>query len=192
MAIKIYIDQGHNPAGVNGGAIVGDIEEQDINYKVGILLADILHSDYRFEARTSRTAPSQVLGYNSSSSLAERVNQANAWPADYFVSIHCNSNPNPAINGAEVYVYQFYSQAEYLANHVLQRIVQIVRIRDNGVRTNPSLYVLRKTNMTSILVELGYMSNSGDLQRLLNEQGAYAYAIYMGLLDYFGLTPLAS
>ncbi len=191
MAIKIYIDQGHNPGGVNGGAIVGEIEEQEINYNVGIMLADILRSDYRFEVKTSRTSPTQVLGYNVTTSLAERVNQANAWPADYFISIHSNSNPSPAINGAEVYIYEFYTQAEYLAQHVLQRIAQIVGVRDNGVRANPSLYVLRKTNMTSILVELGYMTNPGDLQKLLNDQGAYAYAIYIGLLDYFGLSPLS-
>ncbi len=191
MAIKIYIDQGHNPGGVNGGAIAGDIEEQEINYNVGIKLANILRSDYRFEVKTSRTSPTQVLGYNVTTSLAERVNQANAWPADYFISIHCNSNPSPAINGAEVYIYEFYTQAEYLAQHILQRIVQIVGVRDNGVRANPSLYVLRKTNMTSILVELGYMSNPGDLQKLLNNQDAYAYAMYIGLLDYFGLSPLS-
>ena len=191
MAIKIYIDQGHNPGGVNGGAVVGDIEEQEINYNVGIMLADILRSDYRFEVKTSRTSPTQVLGYNVNTSLAARVNQANEWPADYFISIHCNSNPSPAINGAEVYIYEFYTQAEYLAQHVLQRIVQIVGVRDNGVRANPSLYVLRKTNMPSILVELGYMTNAGDLQKLLNDQSAYAYAIYIGLLDYFGLSPLS-
>ena len=190
MAIKIYIDQGHNPGGINGGAVVGDIEEQQINYNVGTMLADLLRSDYRFEVKTSRTSPTQILGYNSASSLAQRVNEANAWPADYFISIHSNSNPNPAINGAEVYVYQFGTQAEYLAQHVLQRIVQIVGVRDNGVRTNPTLYVLRNTNMPSILVELGYMTNAFDLQKLLNNQDAYAYAIYIGVLDYFGFSPL--
>ncbi len=191
MAIKIYIDQGHNPGGINGGAIAGDVEEQYINYNVGIILADIMRADYRFEVKTSRTSPDQILGYNSSSSLAARVNEANAWPADYFISIHCNANTNPAINGAEVYVYQLYTQAEYLARHVLNRIVQIVGIRDNGVRTNPSLYVLRATQMTSILVELGYMTNPGDLQLLLGDPGNYAYAIYLGFLDYFGLVPLS-
>lgn len=190
MAIKIYIDQGHNPGGVNGGAVVGEVEEQWINYNVGTMLADILRADYRFEVRTSRSSPTQILGYNSSTSLALRVDQANAWPANYFISIHCNSNPNPAINGAEVYIYQFYTEAEYLADHIINKIVQIVGVRDNGVRTNPSLYVLRRTQMPSVLVELGYMTNPLDMDKLLNAQGAYAYAIYMGLLDYFGFAPL--
>jgi len=191
MAIRIYIDQGHNPGGVNTGAIVGDIEEQAINYQVGIILAGILRSDYRFEVRTSRNSPTQVLGYNTRTSLAERVDQANQWPANYFISIHSNANPNPAINGAEVYVFEFYTQAQYLAQHVLQRIVQIVGIRDNGVRANPSLFVLRRTRMPAILIELGYMTNPGDLEMLLNDQGAFAYAIYLGMLDYFGFSPLS-
>lgn len=190
MAIKIYIDQGHNPSGINGGAMVRDVEEQWINYNVGIMLADILRSDYRFEVRTSRNQYDEVLGYNSSSSLAMRVNQANAWPADYFISIHCNANPNPAINGAEVYIYSFYTQAEYLAEHILERIVQLVGVKDNGVRTNPALYVLRKTTMPAVLAELGYMTNPSDLTVLIQNQRAYAYAIYMGLLDYFGFVPL--
>jgi len=190
LAIKIFVDQGHNPGSVNAGASVQGIEEQEINYNVGRLLGGFLYEDPRFEVKLSRNYPEQVVGYNTSSSLALRVEGANSWPADYFVSIHSNYNPNPAINGAEVYVYQAYTQAYYLAEHVLGRIVQIVGIRNNGVRTNPSLYVLRKTNMPAILVELGYMSNPSDLQKLLNKQGAFAYAIYVGLLDYFGLKTL--
>lgn len=190
MAIKIFIDQGHNPGTVNAGANAQGVEEQYINYEVGTKLANLLRADSRFEVRTSRAYPGEVLGYNASSSLAIRVNAANSWPADYFLSIHSNSNPNPAINGAEMYIYEFGTQAEYLAQHILNRIVQIVGVRNNGVRENPSLYVLRRTAMPAVLVELGYMSNSSDLQKLVNDQDAYAYAIYMGLLDYFGLEPL--
>lgn len=187
MAIRIYIDQGHNPGNINAGASVPEIEEQEINYNVGIMLAAFLYEDPRFDVRTSRTSPEQVLGYNATSSLAARVNAANSWPADYFISIHSNSNPNPAINGAEVYVYQPYTQAYYLAEYVLNRIVEIVGIRNNGVRINPSLYVLRNTNMPAILVELGYLTNPSDLEMLINDQGGFAYGIYLGLLDYFGL-----
>lgn len=190
MAIKIYIDQGHNPGMVNAGASAQGVEEQYINYEVGTKLANLLRADSRFEVRTSRTTPTEVLGTSASSSLAARVSGANSWPADYFVSIHANANPNPTINGAEVYVYEFDTQSDYLAQHILNRIVQIVGVRNNGVRENPSLYVLRNTNMPAVLVELGYMTNNADLQKLINNQDAYAYAIYLGLLDYFGLEPV--
>ena len=190
LAIKIYIDQGHNPGSINAGASVRGVEEQEINYNVGRLLANYLVADPRFEVKTSRNTPEQVLGENATTSLAARVNEANAWPADYFLSIHSNANTNPAINGAEIYVYENYTQAYYLAEYVINRIVQIVGVRNNGVRVNQSLYVLRNTNMPSLLIELGYMTNPSDLLHLIYDQENYAYAIYLGLLDYFGFTPI--
>lgn len=190
MAIKIFIDQGHNPQGFNAGAEGFGLREQDITYQVGIYLANILNEDPRFEARTSRTSPEQVLGYSNTSSLAERVRLANTWPADYFLSIHCNSNVNPNINGTECYVYENYSQSYYLAERILLSIVSRVGTFNNGVRINPSLYVLRRTNMPAVLIELAYLSNASDAELLETRQYDFAYAIYEGLLSYFGLSPL--
>ena len=187
MAIKIFIDQGHNPQGVNAGAEGFGMREQDITYNVGMYLADILRNDSRFEVKTSRNSPNEVLGTSNSTSLAARVNAANSWAADYFISIHANANTNPAINGSEIYVYQEYTQAYYLAEQVLQAIVERVGTKDNGVRLNPSLYVLRRTKMPAILVELGYITNESDAQKLKDNQYEFAYGIYQGLLNYLGL-----
>ena len=107
---------------------------------------------------------------SNTTSLRARVEAANSWPADYFISIHANSNPNPAINGSEVYVYQTYTQAYYMAQDVLQGIVDVVGTKDNGVRVNSSLYVLRRTQMPAILVELAYLSNEEDAQKLAENQ----------------------
>ena len=54
MAIKIYIDQGHNPQGFNAGAEGNGLREQDVNFSVGLKLYELLQSDDRFEARLSR------------------------------------------------------------------------------------------------------------------------------------------
>ena len=70
---------------------------------------------------------------------------------------------------------------------MLDAIVNLVGTKDNGVRTNPSLYVLRRTQMPAILVELAYLSNFEDRQRLIDEQYAFAEGIYDGLLNYFDL-----
>lgn len=187
MAIKIFIDQGHNPSTVNVGAEGFGMQEADITYNVGAYLADMLDSDDRFEVRTSRTNPTQVLGTSNSSSLSQRVQAANSWPADYFVSIHVNANVNPSINGTEVYVYRTGTQSYYLAEQVLDAIVTLVGTKDNQVRVNSSLYVLRRTNMPAILVELAYITNAQDAEKLRNDQYNFAYGIYIGLLHYFGL-----
>lgn len=187
LAIKIFVDQGHNPSGFNAGAEGFGYREQDITYMVGIFLANILSNDPRFEVRVSRPTPETVLGTSNATSLRERVYMANSWPADYFISIHVNSNPNPEINGSEVYVYDLDSLAAELAEQVLLEIVRRTGTKNNGVRVNSALYVLRRTQMPSILVELGYISNYDDVQKLVNDQYQFAYGIYVGLLNYLGL-----
>ena len=188
MPIRIFIDQGHNPQGANAGAEGFGLREQDINYAVGMELARLLNSDPRFTARVSRTTLTESLGTSNATSLQQRVYLANSWPADYFVSIHCNANTNPAVNGTEVYVHQQNTQAYWLAQHVLNGVVDAVGTRDNGVRINPSLYVLRRTAMPAILVELAYLTNGADALKLRDEQPAFAQGIYNGLLSYFGFS----
>ena len=186
MAIKIFIDQGHNPQNVNAGAEGFGLREQDITYNVGIYLADFLRQDSRFEVKTSRNFPDEILGTTNNSSLSQRVTMANNWPADYFLSIHVNANTNPDINGTEMYVYKENTQAYFLAEHILNNIVNILKTKDNGVRVRPSLYVLKNTNMPAVLLELAYITNFQDSEKLRNDQQKFARAIYDGLLNYFG------
>lgn len=187
MAIKIYIDQGHNPTGnPNTGASWYGQDEQDITYEVGVMLADLLREDGRFQVRLSRPAPETVLGTSNATSLVERVNQANRWPADYFISLHGNANPNTAINGTEVYVHRLFTQANWLAERVLDGIVERVGTKNNGVRARPGLYVLKYTHMPAILVEMAYLSNPEDAEKLRSRRYAFAQGIYQGILRYFG------
>ena len=189
MAIKIYIDQGHNPTGYpNAGASWYGQQEQDITYEVGQYLSQLLRQDGRFEVRLSRPEPATVVGGSNADSLRQRVNDANRWGANYFISIHANASTNTEANGTEIYVYRLYTQANWLAQHVLQGIVDTVGTKDNGVRARTNLYVLRRTAMPAILVELGYMSNPGDAEKLRNDRYQFALGIYRGILRYFGLS----
>lgn len=190
MPIRIFIDQGHNPQGVNAGAEGNGLREQDVTYQVGLSLSQMLEADPRFSVRLSRNSPTDSLGTSNATSLQARVHMANSWPANYFISIHCNSNPNPVINGSEVYVYQEGTQSYWLAQHILNGVTQEAGTRDNGVRVNPSLYVLRRTQMPAVLVELGYLSNAADASKLMNDPRSFARGIYLGLLSYFGFTSL--
>ncbi len=187
LPINIFIDQGHNPSGTfNSGAEANGVTESEVNYQVGIYLQNLLNNDSRFAARVSRPTPTTVLGTNNTTSLAERVRLANEWPANYFISIHCNSNPDPAVNGTEIYIYQYGTQSNWFAEPIMDSITMTVGTNDNGIRANPSLYVLRRTNMPSILIELGYVTNTSDAERLRNDQYQFAYGIYLGILRYFG------
>lgn len=186
MAIKIFIDQGHNPENVNAGAEGFGLREQDITYNVGIYLRDILNADPRFEARVSRPSPDTILGTTNATSLAARVDAANSWPADYFLSIHTNANTNPSVNGTEMYIYRSGSTAQALAESLLDSITQRLDTKRNGVFVRPSLYVLRRTRMPAVLLELAYITNAEDAEKLEDRQYDFAYAIYTGLLNFFG------
>lgn len=185
MPTKIFVDQGHNPTGShNIGAQGNGLYEQDITYTVGKYLEDLLSKDPRFEVEVSRPTPTTVLGTNNKTSLALRVRAANKWGANYFISIHVNANTDPNINGTECYVYSENSKSYYLAKQILNSIVSRLKTKDNGVRVRPSLYVLRYTDMPSVLVELAYISNYADSLKLKNNQYEFAVAIYQGLLSY--------
>ncbi len=190
MPIKIFIDQGHNPYGINAGAEGNGLKEQDITYNVGIYLARYLNDDYRFSAMTSRKTPDEILGTNNTTSLRARVEMANNWPADYFISIHVNASENPALNGSEVYVYSENSPAYDMGTDILNSIVEIVGTRNNRVRISRTLFVLRRTTMPAMLVELGYITNYEDAIQLRDNQRLFAYAIYRGILNYFGYEEL--
>ena len=184
MVIKIFIDQGHNPSGFNTGAEGNGLREQDITYNVGIQLAQLLRQDERFEVLTSRTCISQIVGYSNSTSLEERAWRANWWGVDYFLSIHCNSSTNPTATGSEIFVYRSQTRAYFMAQDILQQISEQLQMRKRGVKINPAYYVLRNTNMPALLIELAFITNPSDAQKLENDQALFAQAIYDGLVEY--------
>ena len=61
MAIKIFIDQGHNPQNPNAGAEGNGLREQDITYDTGLRLASLLRDNGNFEVRLSRNTPTEQL-----------------------------------------------------------------------------------------------------------------------------------
>lgn len=185
MAIKIFIDQGHNPSLINAGANVNGIQEANITYVVGTFLAELLNNDPRFEVKVSRENEDSVLGTTIRESLQERVQMANEWDADYFISIHANANNNANINGSEVYLYQENEETRELSQDILNGLKDVVDMKDNGIRLNPSLYVLRNTKMPALLIELGYLTNETDFNKLVSEPEAFSQAIYIGINTYF-------
>jgi N-acetylmuramoyl-L-alanine amidase len=185
--IKIFIDQGHNPQGVNAGAEGFGLREQDINFEVGIYLAELLRESGNYEVMLSRPTEQSTLGSTNSESLSQRVNMANSWGADWFVSIHSNASENPQANGTEVYVYSRSSPAFPLAEDIQREIVERLGTKDLGVKENPSLYVLRRTQMPALLVELAFITNRDDAELLRDERYMFAYAIYRGIVDFTGL-----
>ncbi len=187
MAIKIFIDQGHNPANPNAGAEGFGLREQDITYDIGVRLAELLRGDPNFEVMLSRNTPTEQLGTSNSTSLAARVNAAIAFDADYFISLHTNASVNPNISGTEGYAYSMNSEGYWLGGEIISSISEYTNLQNRGMFVRPSLYVLRRTPMPSVLIEMGYITNENDAYLMSTRPNLFANAIYEGILSYFGL-----
>ncbi len=186
MAIRIYIDQGHNPEGPNTGAEGNGLREQDITYRVGEALYRRLENDPNYVARLSRPTADTALGSSNSGSLRARVEGAESFGADLFLSIHTNAAVNPQATGVEALVYRLGTPVANLAEEIVDEISDLTGLRERGVKARPGLYVLRETSMPAVLVELGFISNPSDAALMRDNPDLFAEAIYRALNDYYG------
>lgn len=187
MSIKIYIDQGHNPRDFNTGAEGNGYYEQDITYDIGVRLYELFAANPDFEPRLSRQTPDAVLGTNNSSSLTARVRDANSWGADVFLSLHTNAAENAAASGTEGLVYRTVGTAFELAEDIVRETCRMTGLPNRGVIARPGLYVLRRTAMPAVLVEMGFISNPYDAELMVGSPWLFARGIYRGTLAFYGL-----
>lgn len=171
---KIILDAGHG--GSDPGAVGNGLRESDIALSVTQKVGNILKSS-GVDVIYTRTTDTKV-------ELSTRTELANKAKADLFVSIHANAGGG---TGTETLVYSRESKAEKLAQNVQKNIINTLPLKDRGVKLRPDLWVLRKTNMPSILVELAFIDNTNDALLLKNKQTEFAQAISNGILKYLGL-----
>ena len=187
MSIKVFIDQGHNPRDFNTGAEGNGLFEQDITYRIGRLLYDLFRSDSEFEPRLSRPTADTLLGTSNASSLVARVNLANSWPADIFLSLHTNAAANENASGCETLIYSRSSSVALgLATDIAEQLSLVTGLRNRGVIERPGLYVLKRTTMPAVLVEMGFITNPYDAELMQNSPGLFARGIYRGVRRYYG------
>lgn len=187
MAIKIYIDQGHNPLNPNAGAEGNGLREQDIVFAVGIELAALLRANGNFEVRLSRPTADTQIGTSNSTSLRLRVEDANAWGADYFISLHTNASSNAAATGSEAFAFSRPSAAFELGEDILVGLNNTTGLRNRGMQVRSGLYVLRRTAMPAVLVELGFITNPSDAALMSDRPDLFARGVYQGIVAFTGV-----
>lgn len=187
MAIKIYIDQGHNPVNPNAGAEGSGLREQDLVYRIGQELATLLRQNGNFDVRLSRPAPDTQIGSSNNTSLRLRVQDANAWGADYFISLHTNASTNSSASGSEAFAYARGTPAFRLGEDILEGLAASTGLRNRGMQVRPGLYVLKKTAMPSVLVELGFITNQGDAYLMRDRPDLFARGVYNGIVEFTGV-----
>jgi len=188
--MKIAILAGHggsDPGAVdpiekeqNDGIYQDDVytEESDVNLKAAKILEKILTNNGH-EVFMARDKDVYI-------SLQNRTYFANDNNADIVISLHANAAANSAAEGIETLHYPGSENGQKLANNVQKRMIKASNATDRGIKERDNLYVLRKTLMPAVLVEMGFLTNPKE-EHLLNER-EYLYllmeAIAAGVDDY--------
>ncbi len=108
--------------------------------------------------------------------LAARVEQANDWGADFYLSIHHNAGIKGGSGGGIVaYIHPNSSKASVQWRDDLYAEL-IERTGLKGNRANPlatsNLYECRETKMPAVLLEMGFMDSKKDVPVILTDEYA--------------------
>ncbi len=181
----IVIDAGHG--GFDPGKVASDrVNEKNINLAIASKLSTFLEEGGAV-IRNTRIEDSS-LSESKRQDLKSRAEIANNSKADIFVSIHQNSFPKSSVKGAQVFYYKGSEEGKKLAGFIQNRLKEVVDIDNSRIaKANDSYYVLKQIKIPSVIVECGFLSNGIEHNKLMSSeyQEKLAWAIYMGILDYF-------
>ncbi len=167
----LVIDPGHggtDPGKPRGSA--NRLHEKDINLLISLKIGDYIKENLpNVKVLYTRTKDEYL-------SLQDRTEFANRNKADFFISIHANSSSKAAIQGTETHIYHHKQAAsKRLATLIEQEFRQRAARKSRGVidaaQRGHNLYVTQYTNMPSVLVEVGYLTNPQEEAYLNSAQG---------------------
>lgn len=124
--------------------------------------------------------------------LDERAAIANDANADLFLSLHRNYTAgDKSAKGFEVWIHSTNSDtSRAIASAILEGLDKVGISEDRGVKVGTQVdsehnyAVIRDTNMTSVIAELGFMSNQEDLDLFNEHHQEYAIAIAEAVVDW--------
>ena len=176
----IFLDSGHG--GRDSGAYYYGIAEKDLNLQVSRKLRKRLE-ELGYTVLTSRNSDVDV------DFVTERSRMVNKTNADFFISIHFNATGNDTTLNLGIQTYSYKEDAGYpskinqywhnnpdrisesnrLAADLHSSLLTETGARDAGL-LQATFAVLRETAKPAVLLELGYMDNSEENQRIRSEQ----------------------
>ena len=175
---KVVLDPGHG--GSDSGAIGGGYYEKTLNLEVAKLVAEKLTKKnvYVYMTRSKDTTVS----------LEDRTNYSNEINPDIYVSIHTNSTVQEDSYGVETHYYKddSYSLAQLIhSKFASSKNLKKWDTKDRGV-IKSRFYVINHTEAPSVLIEIGFISNTQEREKLLTKerQEQIADSIADGILEY--------
>lgn len=181
--MKIFIDAGHG--GSDSGAVANGLQEKGLTLDLGRRIENILVNEFDgVSVKMGRTDDYAL-------SLSQRTNDANAWAADLFLSIHINAGGG---TGYEDYRYNSLSANSHTGriqstiHHAVMVQLQPFGVRDRGTKS-ANFHVLRETNMSAVLTETLFIDTVADADLLKQVDFLHAVATghAEGVAQAFGL-----
>lgn len=192
--MKIAIDIGH---AARTGTITNGADEHEESRHNAAVLKSILES---YQLDRFQVDILDFPSFSNTADLNKTINAINTGNYDAVVSLHCDSSTNPSARGAHVCHHRTYhADGSYtdspggktLAKEIAARLCPIMPGRANKIQARPdhdlnlsSLAILRQTNPTAVLVEVGFLSNDEDLERLRALRHELMRAIALGIAAY--------
>lgn len=188
----IVIDAGHGGKDPGTRSPYDNYEEKNITLIMAIELRNSLMKINHYNVVLTRDSDKFV-------SLDDRIACANIAHGDLLISLHTDSNGDKNLRGMSVYtlpptgfteedraVNDNLRKSREFAQSLIGYIPNLCKIKQKACRIS-DLKVL-KTNMPSVLVELGCISNRKDSKLLLSKlfRGKVIYAILYSVDQFFG------
>lgn len=188
IAHSIVIDAGHG--GRDGGASgKSGITESELNLKYALMLESICKR-YGMQVTMTRSDMNglydEFAENKKKSEMEKRKSIINSSGADIMVSLHMNSFPLPSCSGAQVFYAKGSTSGLELAKAVQEAVCQNFANARKYV-TIGDYFVLNYTNIPSILVECGFLSNPDEEKNLQKDEYCekFCYSLFAGILNYF-------
>ncbi|MEG1459320.1 MAG: N-acetylmuramoyl-L-alanine amidase [Acetivibrio sp.] len=164
----VVIDAGHGGDDIGTYAMNKEYVEKDINQNVVNYLKEMLDKNQNIKAYYTRLQDEKVY-------LNPRVNLANDLDADLFLSVHCNGMNDISAKGTEV-LYGYFENStgkissKKFAEFALEDLTFYLGTKKRGVLKENNIYILGNSKVPTALVELGFMSNSEDMELLKKKE----------------------
>ncbi len=187
----IVIDPGHG--GIDAGAKGrSGVMEKDVVLDIGLRLADLFNRAAVYTVLTRNTDDGLIEPGNRSHAnwkrldLEGRIALATEHNADIYVSIHANSFPEQVWSGAQTFYHSKSDDAKELAIAIQKELVSRLGPNLRKAKTGDDYFVLRKSTMPAVIVEVGFLSNPRE--EALLAQADYrkqvAEAVFYGTVNY--------
>lgn len=181
----VVIDAGHG--GADPGKVgINKAEEKDINLKIAKKVKKILEKKGIKVIMTREDDTMLAKNRNGSKKvqdMKERVKLINGAVPEFAVSIHQNSYHDEAIHGAQVFYYKHSSEGEQLAAVMQKALLSIDKDNRRQPKADDTYYLLKRTEVPTIIVECGFLSNPEEAEKLVTDeyQKQVAEAIVKGI-----------